>query len=115
MKYLSILFLPLLAMNANARHSCTGTVTNVDVSGNNIHAQIEGIGTGNQICSLTQTQGEYSPEACKAVFSMLLSAKMSEKKIRLYFRNDSNTSCNKGSWQVLNNPDFGLYYVRLEG
>ena len=59
--------------------------------------------------------GRFSAEGCKAIYSMLLAAKMSDKRVRLIFQNDANTNCNKGSWKNLADPAHELYYVRLEG
>lgn len=115
MKYLTIFiyFIPFFSL---AAHHCLGNVVNIDVAANgNIHANITGVGDGNVLCSTRTKLGEYEPEACRAVLSSLLSAKMSNKKIRLYFRNDTNTSCYKGNWQNLGGAANQLYFVRLEG
>lgn len=104
----------VLSLSVNAAHHCSGKVNTVDVAGPGIvQVNISGIGDGNRLCSLTRKLGEYEPEACKAVFSMLLAAKMGNKKVMLYFRNDSSTACNKGNWQTLWDAKYGLYYVRL--
>jgi hypothetical protein len=47
--------------------------------------------------------------------SLMLSAKMADKNIRIYFRNDSNTSCAKGNWQNLASSTHQVYYIGLEG
>jgi hypothetical protein len=99
-----------------ANHSCVGKVNSIDVAGNgNLQVYISGIGTGNVVCNTGVKLGEYTPEACKAALSLMLSAKMAQKNIRLYFRNDSNTSCAKGSWKNLTSSNHKLYYIRLEG
>jgi hypothetical protein len=109
-----LLFLMLaFSFYAQPAHLCTGTVNSVDVSGaGNIQVNIDGIGDGNILCSLNNLHGEYTVEACKAVLSLLLSAKMSEKKVTLYFRNDSTTACRKGDWGDLS--AFGFYYIQLK-
>jgi hypothetical protein len=112
-----ILILPLLlSPSTNAAHSCVGKVLNVDIgSPANLQVNIQGVGAGNILCSLNQSKRQFAAEGCKAIFSMLLAAKMSDKKIRLYFRNDTNTDCNKGNWQNLTDPAHQFYYMRLEG
>jgi hypothetical protein len=112
-----ILILPLLlSISANAAHNCVGKVINVDIARPaNVQVNIQGIGDGNLLCSLNQSMGQFAAEGCKAIYSMLLAAKMSDKKVRLYFKNDTNTNCNKGNWQNLADPSHELYYVRLEG
>lgn len=113
----SILILPLLLnISANAAHHCVGEVINVDIGPPaNLQVNIQGIGDGNLLCSLDQSMGQFAAEGCKAIYSMLLAAKMSDKKVRLYFSNDTNTNCNKGNWKNLADEEYGLYYVRLEG
>ncbi|ACA85759.1 hypothetical protein [Shewanella woodyi] len=116
MKYFLMLFLILQSFSSFAAHHCLGKVVNLDIAGNgNIHANISGIGNGNVICSTKTKLGEYEPEACRVAFSLLLSAKMSDSNIRLYFRDDTNTSCFKGNWTNLGSQSHGLYYIRMEG
>ena len=99
-----------------ATHHCSGEVNTVAVAGNgNIHVNIGTIGDGNVLCNTGVKLGEYTPEACKSALSMLLSAKMAKKKIRLYFRNDTNTSCSKGNWKNFSSSAYQLYYIGLEG
>lgn len=103
----------LVASQAYASHMCVGKVHAVDVAFNAaVNASIGNLGDGNTICYLNKAHGEYTAEACKAVFSLLLSAKMSSKDVRLWFRNDTNTSCTKGAWVDL--ATHNVYHVRLE-
>lgn len=103
----------LAALDGNAAHNCTGKVNTVDVQGSGkINVNIEGIGDGNMVCSLTANHGEFTPEACKAALTLFTAAKFSGAKVRVYFRNDTNSSCNKGSW--IDFATHGVYYVRVE-
>lgn len=98
--------------SANA-HNCLGKVQSVDVAGTgNVQVNIAGMGDGNTLCSLNRTHGEFTAEACKASYSLLLAAQMSAKNVRIYFRNDTNTSCAKGSW--IDYATIGVYYIRVE-
>ena len=111
MKLLVLLLLSVFAIQSNA-HNCIGKVTLLDVDAAGfVNIGIEGIGGGNSLCSLTTTYGEFMPEACKAAFSLLLSAKMSGKNVQIYFRDNKSTSCVKGDWVSL--ATSGVYYVRL--
>lgn len=111
-KYL-FLFTCLIGAHGHAAHHCLGTVNTVDVQGNGkINVNIEGIGDGNVVCSLTVNHGEFTPEACKAALTILTAAKFSGSKVRVYFRNDANPSCSKGSW--IDFASHGLYYLRVE-
>lgn len=106
-------FTCLVALHGNAAHNCIGKVNTVDVQGNGkINVNIEGIGDGNIVCSLTANHGEFTPEACKAALTLLTAAKFSGSKVRVYFRNDANLSCNKGSW--IDFSSHSLYYLRVE-
>lgn len=113
----SILIFPLLlSISADAAHHCVGKVIDVVIAPPaNVQVNIQGIGDGNLLCSLHQSMGLLAAKGCNAIYSMLLAAKMSDKKVRLYFENDTNTNGNKGSWQNLADPSHELYYVRTEG
>jgi hypothetical protein len=116
MKWFLMLYFIFMSFSSLAAHHCLGKVMNLDIAGNgNIHANISGIGDGNIVCSTKTRLGEYEPEACKVAFSILLSAKMSDSNVRLYFRNDTNTSCHKGNWTNLGSESHGLYFIRMEG
>lgn len=100
---------------SHATHNCVGQVNNVDIdSGGGIHANISGIGDGNTFCSVKQQKGEFDVESCKGILSLLMAAQMSGKKVRVYFRNDANTSCNKGNWKEFTSAEYQFYYIRLE-
>jgi hypothetical protein len=106
----------LTSFSSMATHHCIGNVNSIAVAGNgNIHVNVGSIGDGNVLCNTGVKLGEYTPEACNSVLSMILSAKMAKKKIRLYFRNDTDTSCTKGNWKNFSSSAYQLYYIGLEG
>ena len=99
--------------SAAQAHNCLAKVHSVDVAASgSIQVNLAGMGDGNALCSLNSVHGEFTAEACKAAFSLLLAAQMSGKNVRIYFRNDSNTSCAKGSW--IDYAAIGVYYIRVE-
>ena len=101
------------SFGTTAAHECTGKVLTVDLSASStVHVSINGIGSGNIVCSLTANEGLFTPESCKAAFSMLTAAKLSGSNVRLWFKDDRNTSCNKGNWISLSSHS--LYYLRIE-
>lgn len=115
-----IKWLPFLLLfpvgTASAVHSCVGKVTAVDVGAPaNVQVGISGIGHGNYLCSASERVGPFSPEGCRAVMATLLAAQTSGKSVRLYFNNDTNSSCAKGDWRELHKPEFGFYYLSMEG
>ncbi len=94
--------------------TCIGKVETVDVQPNgHIAASITGVGGSNKICSVSGQRYDFTPEACKAIYSSLLSAFASSKNVKLYFSDGSNdNNCNMGNWNDLSS--LGLYYLRLE-
>lgn len=113
MKYLIVAVLFLFSPFAFAQHNCVGKLVTVDISGNSgVQLYVEGIGEGNVLCGLTTKIGQYEPEACKAAFALLLTAKAANKNVRLWFNNDTSTACFKGNWVNLANS--GVYYLRIE-
>ena len=115
MKILLLLTCLFISFSSFSAHNCKGKVANIDIAGGgNLQANIAGIGDGNVFCNIKTKLGEYEPEACSAVLSIFMAAKMADKNIRVYFRNDANTDCNKGNWGSLADPNHGIYYVRLE-
>jgi hypothetical protein len=115
MKYFIFAFSLFVSLSSNAAHHCKGKVVNVDIAGGgNLHANIAGIGDGNVFCNIKSKLGEYEPESCRAILSLFMAAKMADKNIRVYFRNDENKECNKGNWGSLADLGHGFYYTRLE-
>ena len=108
-----IFFILVFSASVQAAHNCTGKVNSVDIAGTgNVQVNIEGMGDGNILCSVDRVHGAYTVDACKAALSLLLSAKMSEKKVTLYFTNDANNACRKGDW--VDFAGHGFYYIQLK-
>ena len=113
MRIWSLVLLLLVSSDSFAVHTCQGVVQSVDLNGNgNVHAQIEGMGQGNLFCSLTSDKGLIGMKVCEAMFSSLLAAYSSQKPVKLWFKIDTNTSCDKGNWENL--AEHGFYYLRSQ-
>ena len=111
---LTILALGLFSTSVFATHYCDGKVNNLAISSHgNVHANIGTLGEGHTICNVNHKVGDFSPESCKAMYSLLLSAEASQKNLRVYFKNDSDKSCKKSSWKSLPSSAYGLYYIRM--
>lgn len=109
---LNILIVLVLSSAANANHTCAGKVLSIDLHGpGDLQGEIEGMGPGHIFCSLTQNDGNFVPETCKALASVLLTANATGKQVTLYFNNDANTSCNKGVSQNLSSH--GFFYLKM--
>jgi len=102
-----------ISSSSYAKHACLDTINAVDVSASSaIFVSAGKLGEANIICYLNKTHGQFTAEACKATFTLLLSAKMAGKDVRFWFENDANPSCSKGNWGDL--ASHGVYHIRLE-
>lgn len=98
-----------LSFNANASHWCTGKVTDIQLDKNStVYASISGIVGSGSFCKLSD-----SNEFCKGLYSALLVAKSANSDVTLWFKNDTNKDCNKGSWTNLSSSEHGFYHFRL--
>ncbi|WP_454830406.1 hypothetical protein [Pseudoxanthomonas wuyuanensis] len=110
---LAIFLLLFVSSSSYAKHACLDKINSVDVSAASaIFVGTENMGEANIICYLNKTHGQFTTEACKAAFTMLLSAKMAGKDVRFWFDNDTNPSCSKGNWGDL--ATHGIYHIRVE-
>ena len=57
-------------------------------------------------CALGQTSNNVSPEACKGILSVLLTAQTSGKRVTIWYRDDLNCSTARG-WQWLSTVYWG--------
>lgn len=113
MKIVAFVLLLLFSSSSYASHNCIGKVNSVNVDGYGaVLVSVGSLGEGSAVCYLNKPHGEFTADACKAAFSLFLSAKMTGKDVRLYFRNDANPSCSKGSWIDLATD--GIYFVSME-
>lgn len=113
MKIIVVLFFSFLSFTAYANHSCSGKVEKINVDKNGlVLATISGLGNDNVLCNLTGQTGTFNTQACNAVLSMLMTAKLSGMKVMLWFNIDTDTSCNKGNW--ISFADHGFYHFRME-
>lgn len=88
-KYLG--FLIFFAINANA-YECAGRVEVIQVAPTGVVAASFGNMGWVYLCSVNEAYNNVKPEACKAIYSTMLSAKMSNKKVVFWF-NDSSNDC----------------------
>ncbi len=101
--YCSII-LTVLAFQASAETHCVGKLGNLSVkrSGTVLASGPGGL-PSVYICSLDSPQNNISTETCKAIYSTLLSAKVSDKEVNMTFSPDI-TSCSEiASWQWATN------------
>jgi hypothetical protein len=102
-KYVVVLMLILMVVVALPAHAntygCAGTVTLVFI---NLNGTVVVGGPGGLppvgICSVNAgSGGTFSPDACKAVYAMVLAAKLSGQSLQLGF-NDNLTCSTQPAW-----------------
>lgn len=107
-----ITFLLLLVSNpAWATYTCTGPVQGVAINPKNgmLLAQHAAGFNWPAFCSVEVEENGVSPETCKHIYSMLLSAQVSKKDITLWFNDDADggNCSSKTQWAYLNAWYFG--------
>ncbi len=104
-----ILFFILFFSSQAYSYDCVGKVNNVVLNG----AGIVTLSFGNMnwvyLCSVSSQYNGVTPDACKAILSVLLAAKMGDKNIQMWFDDKSNDCSNSGhpAWSELKNWYFG--------
>lgn len=90
--YLTIALLFSTAVQADTT-ICLGKVKAISIhKPNNLYVSV-GDSELFKICSLQDTYNSTSPEGCKAIFSLISSAKAMQKDIKIYVDNAPTTSC----------------------
>lgn len=102
-----IFLLCFFSANAFANYYCTGKVAYLGVEGNLYVSNGFGI---HKLCSISE-------ERCKAWFSMAMTAKVSDKKISIYYKNSTISSIqNDGACKDIGNwvtPSDAPYHINL--
>ncbi len=107
-KKIAALFLVLCGVSAKA-YDCTGLVSVIQVS----PAGVVSAGLGNMswvyLCSVNEVYNNVQPEACNAIYSTMLAAKLSNKKVVFWFSDNSNDCTNAAhpAWAPLENWYWG--------
>jgi hypothetical protein len=88
-------------------YSCDGPVNGVTVGpGGHVSAASAGGQQWGYFCQLGTTTNGVSPDTCKGILAVLLSAQASGKSIRIWYRDDNNCSTNRG-WNYLSTMYWG--------
>ena len=111
MKYfLKVIFVFFLVFcqTTNA-YDCVGKVNNVVVNPGGVITLSFGNINWVYLCSVSQPYNGVAPEACKAMYSMLLAAKLSDRNVQLWFSDTSNNCTNSAhpSWADLKDWYYG--------
>ncbi|KAF7785239.1 hypothetical protein PRUB_a5008 [Pseudoalteromonas rubra] len=112
-KIIATLALSLASLSAQAYY-CNGKVEAVDLTpGGTVLLTVTNLGEANTVCNLTAKSGNFTPEACHAIFSQMLAASMADKSVTLWFKNGDYNQCTKTNWG--NFQRHGLYHLRVRG
>jgi hypothetical protein len=112
-RYILVVLLSILlgAMPAFAgTYECKGTVTNLAVYGDGrIALNLSGPGATPfiTVCSLTANFGNWTPDTCKAAYSMLLSAKSRGLQVVIEFNDTLGCSAQPGTGAL--NTNYSVY------
>lgn len=106
---MSLFFLSFTA-SANSTYSCTGHVDGVGLDPKSGDVLVKSIGDllWPRLCSVKAEMNGVSVEACKTIYSTLLTAQTSNKTITLWFSgNKTCTATDHPAWQTLDTWYFG--------
>jgi len=102
-------FIYIIFGGASHAYDCIGKVTNVVVN----PAGVVTLSFGNinwvYLCSVSSPYNGVTPEACKAMLSIAMSAKLSDRNVQLWFGDASNNCSNTAhpAWADLKDWYYG--------
>lgn len=107
-KKIAVLIFVSFAVNVKA-YDCTGQVGVIQVSPAGVVATSFGNMGWVYLCSVTEVYNNVKPEACKVIYSTMLAAKMSNKKVVFWLSDTSNDCTNAAhpAWAPLQNWYWG--------
>lgn len=106
------LFITILALapSAHANLFCSGTLTRLSMHPNGTLQINIGYGT-HYLCSFTQNFGFFTPETCRAVYSLLLSAYHAKSVVTLGFSANYTVCEDLPDWDVFNPSPYHIALV----
>ncbi len=99
----------LMSISANA-YTCSGLVTGISIEASTGDLLVESIGPLKwpRLCRVDNEVRGISAEACKVVYSTLLTAQTSNKPVTLWFNDDKDCSVDSHTpWRTLTGWYFG--------
>jgi hypothetical protein len=111
MKNVAIYFMALMMFFSqfSQAYDCVGKVNNVVVNAGGVLTLSFGNISWVYLCSVSEPYNGVTPEACKAMLSIAMSAKLSDRNIQLWFSDASNDCTNAAhpAWADLKNWYYG--------
>lgn len=103
----SAVVLLISTSNAWANYSCIGQVygVSIDVNGSVYAGSIPG-GNWPLLCQIGATFNGVGPDACKAIYTLLITAQTSGRQVQMWF-NDNLTCTTHPAWNTLSGWYFG--------
>jgi len=104
------IILSLASFNAFSAYTCAGTVTGVGIDPKSGDVLVEHIGplTWPRLCNINNNANDITPDTCKVIYSTLLTAQSTKKKVRLWFNDDKDCSAQSHTpWYMLTGWYFG--------
>jgi len=98
----------VVSAQASATYTCIGPVKGLTISpksGQVLAENISGI-EWPVLCNINVVENGVTPESCKNIYSMLLTAQVSKKNVTLWF-NDEETCLSHPAWSALTGWYFG--------
>lgn len=106
-----LFFLGLLFQaQSSISYECVGDVEGLGIDPKNGHVLVNSIGEKQwpRLCSVRSELNGVDPETCKTVYSTLLSAQVSSKRVRMWFNDEGNCGGNYHEpWELLSGWYFG--------
>jgi hypothetical protein len=90
---LVVLLFAIQPMIARATYSCSGPVSGVTLNGNGL-VTVQSIAGFSWVylCNLDTTYNGFTPTACRATYTMLLTAQLTQQHVMFWFADDGNCS-----------------------
>ncbi|GAB1624099.1 hypothetical protein AAOGI_41490 [Agarivorans albus] len=107
---LASFWLMFVVLPSLANYTCYGEVKGVSIEARTGHLIVENIGPLEwpRLCSVDRDYNSISPEACRVVYSTLITAQTTQKSVIMWFNDGKD--CSREShqpWKVLTGWYFG--------
>lgn len=115
LRYIIVISCIFFSTNLFAKYTCKGQVQGVSFEPKTGALYVEKIGPlqWQRLCKVNADYNGVSPETCKAIYSILLTAQTTKKEVVLWFNDDQDCSTSSHiPWSTLTGWYFG---PKIEG
>ncbi|TQV71325.1 hypothetical protein FKG94_19620 [Exilibacterium tricleocarpae] len=111
-RFMLSVVLSLFSFTSYSNVECKGEVAGVTLSpSGQLHVKKFKNWRWIKICSVHNTINNTSPEACRAIYSLLLAAQVSKKEVSFWFNEGDCQVSSQTPWTLLNSWYFGPMLV----